>query len=912
MAKSSRSKATGNVDTCVSTARYATSRVCGRSSSCNPRLITNYFKSYRRDSSENKKTVDAVDVVDPEPTVFNGIELNRNSCYPNMYKFKYKKCSDKRCKLCPKANTWQISDQYKNKTFCKVYNCIYMITCTVCKLSYIGQTQNTVNRRINLHRSNIYRCKDNEDEWSLEIIHFKNHGVDNITISIIDVIPNKCKRIWWESRHMSLYNTVYPYGLNTIVYERTYNLSNVVSNSTPSVMNIVNYCVGGTSPNLRRKQRGRRRGKFSFQDYLEQFKLLCDEINKKPDYPIKWVKNFIFSVKKIWLQKLWKYCIGKDLKIIFPNNKQFIPIILDLIKFRSHCNKVVLEEPEKEDEIDKLFFVINYANRRFDNISFAKIFGRYMIYFPVGNVHISNSFKYGRPTGRIIFNYNGISKNLVTETPNACNCVNTLLGFNEHYGHVITGNTDVANNYELTELMNRGTGYRIGYYNNAIPQFKQNLERFIYSTAIKYSMPYSAFEEWKYYVVNDFIDEYSRVRYKDDQVKLHLMRSYIKHLQDRFVITYVDKVASNYAFICKKLYCELLTNSYNDTTIYKKLDLKQCIIENRIRAFYRRAGFKIGDFKFPYLVLIPKFHKFPVKFRTVTVGCNTYLTDANNKLLSLLKIVYKTLIKEGGYFINNSLTVVKHIKGIEGITDIKSYDFTDLFNSIDLRDLYSIILGLFEKYDLQSYISINKYRALLDLVLNETILYNGTNFYKQIHGIPMGGGCSSALADIYLHFYERGVMLLNELLFFRYVDDILVCFNENVKSIDLSFYPDNLKLVETEKDNRGCLVFLDLSLKISEHQRISYTIYDKRDTYNFKTVRIMSWNSNLHKNIKRNVIINQLIRCQRLHSDIVNMDKRIKFFIKMACDHGFPLLFLKSILKQFFDISSEICCKRFL
>ena len=71
----------------------------------------------------------------------------------------------------------------------------------------------------------------------------------------------------------------------------------------------------------------------------------------------------------------------------------------------------------------------------------------------------------------------------------------------------------------------------------------------------------------------------------------------------------------------------------------------------QVHAFYKMLKLPHKNFNYPYLVLIPKFYKKPVKFRTVTVGCNIYVecntyrkcntnreySNASKFLLSILK-----------------------------------------------------------------------------------------------------------------------------------------------------------------------------------------------------------------------------------------------------------------------------------
>lgn len=50
-----------------------------------------------------------------------------------------------------------------------------------------------------------------------------------------------------------------------------------------------------------------------------------------------------------------------------------------------------------------------------------------------------------------------------------------------------------------------------------------------------------------------------------------------------------------------------------------------------ILSYHTLSGLKNKDFNYPYIVVIPKFHKNPLKFRTMTSGYNTYNTHANTQ-----------------------------------------------------------------------------------------------------------------------------------------------------------------------------------------------------------------------------------------------------------------------------------------
>ena len=69
-------------------------------------------------------------------------------------------CNDSICKYCPLAGKEQIDCNNNNNNFCKASNVVYYIEYSVCNLGYVGQTRNTLNVRINGHRSGIKNWKN--------------------------------------------------------------------------------------------------------------------------------------------------------------------------------------------------------------------------------------------------------------------------------------------------------------------------------------------------------------------------------------------------------------------------------------------------------------------------------------------------------------------------------------------------------------------------------------------------------------------------------------------------------------------------------------------------------------------------------------------------------------------------------
>ena len=75
---------------------------------------------------------------------------------------RFNKCTDKRCQTCPVTitnSTYRCKNGttlQRNSTMdCKSRDLVYMIICSNCENEYIGETGQTLNKRMNLHRSDI-------------------------------------------------------------------------------------------------------------------------------------------------------------------------------------------------------------------------------------------------------------------------------------------------------------------------------------------------------------------------------------------------------------------------------------------------------------------------------------------------------------------------------------------------------------------------------------------------------------------------------------------------------------------------------------------------------------------------------------------------------------------------------------
>ena len=98
----------------------------------------------------------------------------------------------------------------------------------------------------------------------------------------------------------------------------------------------------------------------------------------------------------------------------------------------------------------------------------------------------------------------------------------------------------------------------------------------------------------------------------------------------------------------------------------------------------------------------------------------------------------------------------------------------------------------------------------------------------------MGAPTSSVLSEIYLQFMEHNklytILLQNNILgYIRYVDDILIVYNDsNTDSDKLLVHSHNAiptKIFSIEKESDNCIKFLDITVQYIGIQKTSPSAY---------------------------------------------------------------------------------------
>ena len=139
---------------------------------------------------------------------------------------------------------------------------------------------------------------------------------------------------------------------------------------------------------------------------------------------------------------------------------------------------------------------------------------------------------------------------------------------------------------------------------------------------------------------------------------------------------------------------------------------------------------------------------------------------------------------------------------------------------------------------------------------------------------------------------------------FRYIDDLLAIndngeFEKNYAEI----YPPELEL-KKENDNKDRASFLDFQLTIINNN-ITTQLFDKRDSYNFKIVRLPYKSSNLPSKMFFSTISAELLRIGRATSNLPNFVEAARNLIVRMKRQGADVLGIRNLVRKMFHRHQE-------
>ena len=815
----------------------------------------------------------------------------------------------------------------------------------------MGETQRDFAVRMREHWDKIRKG----DKSQLVYAHFQSDDrhrntriEDMLRFQIIekirtDNVPNqdqgliKKRRLERELYWIAKLRTAYPLGLN----DRLQALG-ISGNATDRNFKDFNcFRITNIFDVKPKKNRGRRKAKKKGNVNSDDFELFKNELVGTFENNRRLLEGTILGKKRIFLEKFAKSrffgLLPREVQYILENRLDFTR------KLR----------PSKK-KIDSIMWKIDFSHKILDDVNIQSVFFmkevNKLLPSQLQNKSITRPvFSYGRTIGSKILNYNKCLReaedlSYADIEGMECDCAQDEF-VDSHHGHITTGDLNIVRNDKLRQLCSYGSKFReVPVFNRESVKrgFSKNVDELIGKLVRKFKIPKSRFSDWKLKFVDrvcNRIDTMSRIKRWSAPVLSHIeCKKELDRLQNRFVITVVDKAAGNFAFTCKKFYflklCqELGINNIqpgNDTYQYVNRSEREVCEELAVKLDRYHAAPKESEKRIAMLYHNPKFHKNPVKFRYIAGNVKVVTSSIDETVAKILKMCK-------GHFMNlckqyESHSGIRYCFDIEKSADLKSgldrfqgdarlisiNDFSTLYTLFEHDHLVRNMTWLLEKLSKNSgcqaitvgyesaywardtskpcTFSMTEIIEMISLLIGESYIKAFGKIFRQTKGIIMGGKSSGWLSDCSLMVDEfkyidskiknqelevaRSFKGLN-----RYRDDCTALNIDNFRDIAREIYPPSLELSQENVDLTKATV-LDMNVTISEG-RFRTKVYNKTDSFPFSVVTMPFLDSNISAKICYKVFYSQILRYQRLCTFVNDFIDRARSLANTLMQRGY-------------------------
>ena len=757
--------------------------------------------------------------------------------------------------------------------------------------------------------------------------HYKDSGHDfgKAKIQIIDILDpriySKYDLDQLENFWINALCTVFPLGLN----DKVQGVGNISSN-----INKYHFECYYNKPVARYK-----RGHGKKRKYKNKLNDVAYNIDSTQE--IVYDLLHLFNNNSQQLYNKLKSLSKKKLKLVISPMLKQNSTLYNII--RSFYNNRYIVRQISTNKLEREFITVPFNCKFVDKLSLNSIFRDSSIetLLPAkfaDKLPLMIYYKYNTTIGRKLLNYNNFLKSLTKEQiiqiiENECACLSSPFNYIPH-NHIITGDLNIIPNLRLRNIMSLGTKYREPTYlqpETIKTSLFEYIDNFVKFKSISHGIEAKEFEKWKIRVkevitnrIQFYITHHPQVFIgKESIFKDKKVMDCINDIHKTFILAVADKAANNYVIICKKFYVLTLIKELGidkDTftcagnTTYQIINRteKEVIDEhnNEMKNLFNIAVDK-KDQVIPKIFWNPKLHKIPFKARFICGARKSTTKKLAVRIDKGLKVIKKSFTKycEAIYrhtginyhwSVSSSMEFMDKIKKLE-IWSMQVFDFTTLYTKLDLQEVISSLYGLIDllfspsnKYICigyrKSFFSKKKYKGyycydittfkeIIRFIINNTFVSFGGFVLKQIKGIPMGGSCSSLIADLSLNFKEFCFMKrivkekklgLARLLSnnSRYVDDINIINYKKFINLIPQIYPVDLE-VERNGDNDKVVCYLDIKVVITE-KGFQTKVFNKVDDFDFPVVTFTFPSGNMPLNIGYNIFFGQILRYSRICS----------------------------------------------
>ena len=621
---------------------------------------------------------------------------------------------------------------------CNSPNVIYLITCSNCKLQYVGETVQKLNARFNKHRQGI---KSPEKYGTCRILsnHF-NEGCcrgKSFSVQILEKLEGNgrtargaldasitSKRKERELYWMLKLRTVFPYGLNDRIGDEFKNEN-------------THFAVGKRFPPLSRVHprfaRGSsRKGKnpITCSQFLNQ---LGDLLNSHLSEALYFIRVSVSSFKK----KDLKILADKVNDIISSSDEsqfsQWYSIIIDLIDSKLYKPRPPKVRKSAPSNTCHIFF----DSKAVEKINLPKI---------LNNPALSSAIpisanKFDKPTvvyklshniGSKIFNFNKFVSSLnITEPINdlasfPCKCENSPYK-DKHHGHVMTGDLGIIKNNKLRTLFAKGPKYREPKtldWAKARESVRVGVNSCAEAWCNKHKKNEVLLKDWVNCVM-ELVDQRISVLKSQEKPNMFLPTlkdpacvNALQQLHSDYVIAPIDKATGNVAVICKRFYAMVLFKELgicdsHSTKTYKKFRTSiATIVSNQKNVLKKKFNLDVSTENecLPHIYWLPKMHKNPCKFRFIIAAPKCSIKPLNKVMTAILKLLFNQIEKynqkscfysgvKSFWVVQNNEAILNKVSKLNKTRRAKcisTFDFSTLYTNIPHNKLINVLNQLID------------------------------------------------------------------------------------------------------------------------------------------------------------------------------------------------------------------------
>jgi len=189
--------------------------------------------------------------------------------------------------------------------------------------------------------------------------------------------------------------------------------------------------------------------------------------------------------------------------------------------------------------------------------------------------------------------------------------------------------------------------------------------------------------------------------------------------------------------------------------------------------------------------------------------------------------------------VNNSVHLMEDLESIpiSHSTKFAPLDIANMYSNVPTKEVINILelLGTHPNVDPAI---INELITITNTIMKQNYFTFLNNWYTQNDGLAMGAPTSPILSEIYLQYMEHShlytILTENKILgYFRYVDDILIMYNEEDTDIEriLNQFNNAMPTMQfsIEKETNNTISFLDITIH-KNHDSLSFSVYRKPTT----------------------------------------------------------------------------------